>query len=392
MKVPLKYIYRSLFARKLTTFLTILGISLVSFLFCGVLMLADGIAKVLTSTGENDNVMILQKDKFSAEESSLTPEQADRIEELEGFVMDENLGEQLLAPELVVSIQLENKDDDKLKNLTLRGVVEASTYLRRNFRLIDGELYEMGLPTCIVGRIVAEKIKNCRIGDSIKINNDYYYVNGIFETGGTLYDSEIWADIYSLTDSYNRSGVAGSLILARIEKPDEYELFDSIVENIPDLEVSVVRETSFYERQTEFSTRFLKILGFFICIVFALGATIGAMITMYSAVANRINEIATMRALGFHRRSILAAFLLESISIGIIGAIIGIVSASSLQMFEMQMFSTVGFFGEFYLRMTLTMLTVLLTFGFAILMGLLGGVLPSVRASRMKILDAFRAV
>jgi len=391
MKVPFKYIYRSLFARKLTTFLTILGISLVSFLFCGVLMLADGITKVLTSTGEFDNVMILQKDKSSEVESSLTPDQADRIEELEGIVFDDSLGEQMLAPELVVSLQLENKEE-KLKNLTLRGVVEASTYLRRNFRLIDGDLFEMGLPTCIVGRIVAEKIKNCQIGDSIKINNDYYQVNGIFETGGTLYDSEIWADIYSLTDSYNRSGTAGSIILARIEKPDQYELFDSIVENIPDLEVSVVRETNYYERQTEFSTRFLKVLGFFICIVFALGATIGAMITMYSAVANRINEIATMRALGFHRKSILAAFLLESVSIGIIGAVVGITAASSLQLFEMQMFSTVGFFGEFYLRMTLTMFTVMLTFGFAILMGLLGGVLPSVRASRMKILDAFRAV
>jgi len=131
-------------------------------------------------------------------------------------------------------------------------------------------------------------------------------------------------------------------------------------------------------------------LGIFICIVFALGATIGAMITMYSAVANRINEIATLRALGFQAEGIQAAFLIESMLIGALGAVFGIAIASTLSTFEIQMFSTINFFGEFYLRMTLTLLTVMYTFIFAISMGFIGGVFPSIKATSMKIIDAFR--
>jgi putative ABC transport system permease protein len=391
MRVPFKYIIRSLFARKLTSILTIIGISLVAFMFCGVLMLAAGIKKVLVSTGEPNNVMVMQKDKYSEVESSLTPEQLDLIENVDVFEYSQELGERLLAPELVVSISLPEKGGEKLKNLTLRGVVEASPMLRKNFRLIDGELYEFGLPTCIVGKVAAQKIANCTVGDSIKINNDYYQVMGIFTTGGTMYDSEIWADIFSLRDSYNRAGVAGSIVLGRLKNPEEFSDAADQLQSIPDLEIRVLKEQNYYSNQAEGTTMFLKMLGIFICAVFALGATIGAMITMYSAVANRTGEIATMRALGFTRLSILTAFLLESIIIGAIGAIIGITGAFSFSFKELQMFSTMNFFGEFYLKMTLTLMTVLLTFAFAIVMGLLGGVLPSIRASRMKIIEAFRS-
>ncbi len=392
MRIPFKYIIRSLFARKLTTILTILGISLVAFMFCGVLMLASGIKKVLVSTGEPDNVMIMQKDKYSEVESSLTPEQVDMIQNVDVFEYSQELGEQLLAPELVVSLSLPDKNDTtKLKNLTLRGVVEASPLLRKNFKLIDGELYEFGLPTCIVGRVASQKMANCTVGDSILVNNDYFQVTGIFTTGGTMYDSEIWADIFSLRDSYNRGGVAGSIVLGRLKNPEEFADAKDQIESVPDLEVQALQEQNYYSNQSEGTTMFLKMLGIFICGVFALGATIGAMITMYSAVANRTGEIATMRALGFTRFSILTAFLLESIIIGVIGAIIGVAGAFSFSFQELQMFSTMNFFGEFYLRMTLTLMTILLTFAFAIVMGLLGGVLPSIRASRMKIVEAFRS-
>jgi len=391
MHNPLKYIFRSLFARKMTTILTILGISLVSFLFCGVLMLADGVQKVLKATGEADNIIFIQKDKFSEVESSITPDQVDLVENMRGIAFDNDLGELLMAPELVVSVSIEDSTTGKYKNITLRGVTEPSTRLRRHFKLTEGELFQMGLPTCISGRIVAEKMKGCGLGDSIKINNDYFRVVGVFETGGTIYDSEVWADIYSLRDSYNRGGEAGSIILARLIYPDSFPAFQDAAEAIPDLNLDLKREAAYYSGQAEGTTFFLKLLGIFICVVFALGASIGAMITMYSAVANRTTEIATMRALGFSRLSVLLAFLIEAITIGIIGAVIGILGASILSVFELQMFSTINFFGEFYLKMTLTMMTILLTFAFAILMGLVGGVFPSVRASRMKIVEAFRA-
>jgi cell division protein FtsX len=383
VKIPFKYTFRSLFTRPLTTILTILGISFVAFILCMILMLADGIAKVLVSTGEKDNVMFMEKDQFSEIQSNLSPDEVDMIENLGYYTFDPEMGEQLFSPELVGSISLPTKDDTtKLKNLTMRGVVEIAPKLRRNFNLVDGELYQMGLPTCIVGSSTAKRFAHCRIGDSINIAGDYFQVVGVFETGGSAYDSEIWADIYSFRDSYNRAGVGGSIVIARLENPDDMEELETKLEEMPDLEIKAGLEQDYYAGQSENTTMFIKMLGIFICIVFALGATIGAMITMYSAVANRITEIATMRALGFQSEGIQAAFLIESMLIGALGAVFGIALASTLSTFEIQMFSTMNFFGEFYLKMTLTLLTVML--------GFVGGVFPSIKATSMKIIDAFR--
>ena len=391
VKVPLKYTFRSLFTRPLTTILTIMGISLVSFMFCAVLMLATGIQKVLIATGEKDNVIIMEEDKFSEVQSMLSPEEVDMIENLGFFAYDADAGEQLFSPELVVSLSVPTiVDTMQYKNITLRGLVEISPRLRRNFKLLDGELYEMGLPTCIVGKSTAQKMAHCTIGDSINISGDYYAVVGIFDTKGSTYNSEVWADIYSLRDSYNRAGVGGSVIVARLEDPDGFEALKEAIEEKPDLEVKAFLEQDYYASQAGNISAFLKYLGMFICVVFALGATIGAMITMYSAVANRTNEIATMRSLGFQAEGIQAAFLIESMMIGALGAVLGIASASILSTFEIQMFSTINFFGEFYLKMALTLLTVFYTFIFAISMGFIGGVFPSIKATNMKIIDAFR--
>ena len=389
--IPFKYTFRSLFSRPLTTVLTILGISLVSFMFCGVLMLAAGIQKVLTSTGETDNVVFMEEDKFSEVQSSLMPDEVDKLENLGFFAFDEEYSEQLFSPELITSIYLPCKEDTtELKNVTMRGTGEIAPRLRRDFRMIEGEMYEMGLPNCIVGKSLSKRMAHCNVDDSINVAGDYFRVIGVFECGGSMYDSEIWTDIYSLTDSYNRAGVAGSIVLARLEEPGEFEALKQTLEDTPDLEVKAYIERSYYEGQSENTTGFLKYLGMFICVVFALGATIGAMITMYSAVANRTNEIATMRSLGFQAEGIQAAFLIESMLIGTLGAVLGIAVASIFSSFELQMFSTVNFFGEFYLKMTLTLLTVMYTFIFAISMGFVGGVFPSIRATQMKIVDAFR--
>ncbi len=389
--VPVKYTFKSLFSRPLTTVLTILGISLVSFMFCGVLMLANGIAKVLVATGEDDNVVFMEEDKFNEVQSMLSPEEVDKIENLGYFTFDEEFGEQLLSPELVASITLPDiNDTTKDKNVTMRGTNEIAPRLRRNFRMVEGEMYEMGLPNCIVGKSLTKRMANCNIGDSVNVAGDYFKVIGVFETGGTMYDSEIWTDLFSLRDSYNRQGVGGSIVLGRLEDRNDMAALKKELDENPDLEVKAFIEKDYYKTQSENTTGFLKYLGMFICIVFALGATIGAMITMYSAVANRTNEIATMRSLGFQGEGIQAAFLIESMMIGALGAVIGIAVASVLSTMEIQMFSTVNFFGEFYLKMTLTLLTVLYTFIFAISMGFVGGVFPSIKATRMKIVDAFR--
>jgi ABC-type lipoprotein release transport system permease subunit len=324
-------------------------------------------------------------------ESALLPGEVDKLENLGFFAFDQEYGEQLFSPELIASISIPSKADTmELKNVTMRGTGEIAYRLRRDFNLIEGEMCEMGLPYCIVGKSLTKRMAHCQMGDSINVAGDYFKVIGVFECGGSMYESEIWTDIYSLIDSYNRVGMAGSIVLARLEEPAEFETLKQTLEDTPDLEVKAYIERSYYERQSENTTGFLKYLGMFICVVFALGATIGAMITMYSAVANRTNEIATMRSLGFQGEGIQAAFLIESMMIGILGAVLGIAVASVFSTFEIQMFSTINFFGEFYLKMTLTLLTVMYTFIFAITMGFVGGVFPSIKATQMKIVDAFR--
>jgi len=212
-------------------------------------------------------------------------------------------------------------------------------------------------------------------------------VVGIFDAGSTGFSSEIWGDADQLMQTFRRQ--AYSSVIFTLSDPSAFDAFKARVESDPRLTVEAKRETRFYADQSEVMAKFLRILGTSLTIIFSLGAVIGAMITMYAAVANRTAEIGTLRALGFQRRSILGTFLMESLLLGLIGGAAGLFLASFLQLFTI---STLNFqtFSELAFSFTLTAEIVWQALAFSLVMGFVGGVLPALRASRMKIVDALR--
>jgi ABC-type antimicrobial peptide transport system permease subunit len=212
-------------------------------------------------------------------------------------------------------------------------------------------------------------------------------VVGIFDAGNTGFSSEIWGDGDQLMQAFRRQ--AYSSVIFKLRDPSEFAAFKIRIESDPRLTAEAFRETAYYAKQSEMMAKFLRILGISLTVIFSIGAIIGAMITMYAAVANRVSEIGTLRALGFRRRSILAAFLFESLLLGFFGGAIGLLLASFLQFFTV---STMNFqtFSELAFSFTLTLSLAVQSMTFALFMGFAGGLLPAIRASRMNIVDALR--
>jgi putative ABC transport system permease protein len=245
-----------------------------------------------------------------------------------------------------------------------------------------------GSAEVISGKSIAQRFQGGGIGETVRFGMRNWTVVGTFDAGNTGFSSEIWGDVEQLMQAFRRP-VYSSVIL-KLRDPQELETFKTRVENDPRLTVEVKREKIFYEEQSEVMAKFLRILGLTLTITFSLGAVIGAMITMYAAVAQRVTEIGTLRAIGFQRGSILMAFVLESLFLGLIGGGVGLFLASFLQLITV---STMNWqtFAELAFSFTLTTNIAGKSLIFALVMGLVGGFLPAVRAARMNIIDALRA-
>jgi putative ABC transport system permease protein len=386
MKVPISYSYRNLLTRKLTTILTVSGMGLVVFVFSAVLMLAEGLEKTLVQSGSFDNVVVIRKAAESEVQSGIDKLQADIVEMLPQISVDSD-GERFFAKELVVLITLPKKFTDKTSSVTIRGIGTKSMLVRSSVRLVKGRMLRTGTSEIIVGVSVAKRFKDLEIGKTLRFGMRDWNIVGLFDAGNTSFSSEIWADVNQLMQTFRRN-VYSSLIF-KLRDPYEFEMVKGIIENDPRLTLEAMRETKYYEKQSAVMAKFLRILGISLTSVFSLGAIIGAMITMYSAVANRISEIGTMRALGFTRMNILIAFLIESLFLGLCGGIVGLFFASFLQLYTV---STLNFqtFSELAFTFSLNLKTILLGMGFSLVMGFLGGLFPAYRASRMNIVDALR--
>lgn len=386
MAIPLMYSVRNMWTRKLTTVLTVAGMSLVVFVFAAVLMLAQGLRKTLVQTGSYDNVVVIRKSAESEVQSGVERLQASIIETSPEIAVDSD-GKPLVAKELVVLITLPKRGTDKPSNVVIRGIGEKSIVLRPQVKLIQGRMPRPGSSEIIAGSSIARRFAGGGFGESLRFAMREWNVVGIFDAGNTGYSSEIWGDVNQLMQAFRRP--AYSSILLRLRESSAFDRVKRTVENDPRLSLEALRETRYYEKQSEIMAKFLRILGITLTLIFSTGAILGAMITMYTAVANRISEIGTLRAIGFQRRSILFAFLAESLALGGLGGIIGLVSASFLQLFTV---STLNFqtFSELAFTFSLTSEIALAAFGFALFMGLVGGVLPAVRAARMNIVEALR--
>ena len=387
MAVPFKYTFRSLITRKLTTLITVAGIALVVFVFAAVLMMAYGVEKTLVATGSKENVMVMRKSS-QGEISSIVDGETQNVVRTLQYIAKTNDGRQIISGEPVVIINLEIKSGG-MSNVTVRGVSQVVNILRPQLKITDGRMFNPSLRELIVGKAVSNKFAGAEIGSKIKFAGDFWNVVGLFEANGSGFESEVWGDATQLQSAFNR-GNSVSTMTVKLDNPDNFDKFQRAFNADRRLQqFEVMTEQRFFEMQSEYLAAFIRILGTFITIIFSFGAIIGAAITMYAAVANRTIEIGTMRSLGFKRRSILAAFLSESLLITLIGAAIGLFFASFLQLFTI---STLNFnsFADLSFAFALNPSIITSCLIFAIVMGLLGGFLPAVRASRLNIVNSLR--
>ncbi len=386
MPIPLNYSYRNLMTRKFTTALTAGGMSLVSFVFAAVLMLAAGLEQTLVDTGSPENVVVLRGAAETEVSSSIERQSASIIVSQPEVLLD-STGDPMASKETLVLVTLPRRDSQSPINVIVRGIGPHSQQLRHQVEIISGRVPRPGSHEVMVGKNISDRLSGAVLGGKMHFAMIDWNVVGLFDAGKTAFSSEIWADNEQIMSAFRRNSY--SAVIMKAPGSDNFERLKDRLVTDPRLSVQVKREIDFYRDQSDIMAKFIRILGLAMTVFFSVGAILGAMVTMYTAVANRTREIGAMRALGFSRISILTAFLTESILLGLIGGITGLAASSLLQFMTI---STMNWetFSELAFGFNLTSQIIMDTMLFALGMGLSGGLLPAWRASRLKIVDALR--
>jgi len=381
------YIARNLWVRRVTTLLTAGGMALVVYVFATVLMMSEGIRSTLVATGQPDNVMVLRQGAGAEINSAIERGQAAVLSTLPGIATDA-LGRPLLSAEPVVLINLPKRSNGKPSNVTVRGTSETGLQLRPGVRIVEGRMFRPGTSEIVVGRSTADGFAGVDVGASLRFAGRDWLIVGRYDSGRSGFDSEIWGDAEQMAQAFRRA--VFSIVVFRLA---DSSLFDSVKDRIdadPRLKLEAKPEIRFYAEQSEALATFINILGLSLAVIFSIGAVVGAMITMFAAVAQRTGEIGTLRALGFRRGAVLAAFLLESLLLSAIGGVGGLAAASGMQAVDV---STTNFqtFAELAFRFVLTPTIAGQALAFALAMGVVGGFIPAWRAAKLQIVDCLRA-
>lgn len=385
--IPLKYNIGNLKARKVSTLMSILGIGTVIAVMLAMMGLNNGVRKATTSSGSKDNLMVM-REGAQAEMSSWVSKDAFRIiRALPGIEKDAK-GQPLVGPEIVIGFKIPKKDNPKGANVIVRGVTPASFTLRPNIKMIEGRMFRPGVNEVIVSRRVRDRFVDTNVGDSFRFGPGTWSVVGVFEAPGTAFDSEMWADVDYLGQARKRNAYS-SLLIKPIDRPSLESIKASIAGDNR-LKLLVKSEYQYYADQTNGFigiTILVAIVTFFMVI----GAILATMNTMFNAVASRKRELATLRALGFRRRTVIASVVAESAVVALLGGLAGVLLALPVNLISTgtvnwQTFSEVGFNFNVDLRVALTGLIV------AVVAGVFGGLFPAVGAVRLPITRALREI
>ncbi len=384
--IPLSYIARNLWVRRVTTLLTAGGMALVIYVFATVLMMSEGIRSTLVATGQADNVIVLRKGAGAEINSGIARGQAAIVESLPGIASAAG-GGLLLSKEPVVLNNLPKRGSGKPSNVTVRGTSALALQLRPKVQLVEGRMFRPGSSEIITGRAVAGGFQGAGLGETLRFAGRDWRVVGVFDAGRSGFDSEIWGDAEQMLQAFRREGF--STLVLRLQDSAQFDALKSAIEADPRLQLEAKREIQFYAEQSEALATFISILGTALSIIFSIGAIVGAMITMFAAVAQRTGEIGTLRALGFRRGAVLVAFLGEAMLLALVGGVIGLGAAALMQAVDV---STTNFqtFAELAFQFKMTTTIVWQTLLFALLMGFVGGFIPAWRAARLKIVDCLR--
>jgi putative ABC transport system permease protein len=383
--VPFQYNVRSLLVRKVTTFATAFGITLVVFVFAATMMLGEGINRVLTTAGRSDTVVILRKGSSAELASAINNE---HLALFRGPAQVSQAGG--VIGEVVEIVSGERSDGSGISNVLLRGTPPEGYAFRPELKITSGRAPRPGTNEVIVGQGISGRFKGIAPGQSFELRrNRPLVVVGEFTADGSSYEAEVWGDLDTIRNAVGRSAVVSSARV-RLNSAADFEAYRQVIETDKRFSAKVQREGDYYEKQSEALAGFLSVSGILIAVLFALAAMIGAAITMNGAVAHRTREIGTLRALGFSRLSILTSFLLEAILLSILG---GLAGSALVMLLTLITFPVINFqtFSEIVIRFEATPNVFLTSLIFSGIMGLIGGLIPAIRASRVSPVEAMRA-
>ena len=387
MAIPIIYNVRSVRARWTSSIVAVLGIAGTVGVLLAMLAMADGFRHTLVASGSPSNALIMRAGSNTEMVGAVLLDQVQIIQSAPGAARGPD--GPLVSPEVVVIAPLPMKQTGTDANAQVRGVSSKALEVRPFVHIIAGRFFTPGLDEIVVGRNAESSYAGLDLGSSVRISGVTWKVVGIFDAGGSAFDSEVWCDAALLDQAYNRPTSAFQSVTVHLPSPGDFPKFKDALTSDPRLTVSVDREQDYYEKQSEALAHFITVMGSFVAIVMGIGAVFGALNTMYSAVSERSREVATLRALGFSGSSVVLSFVFEALFIALVGGVVGCLFVIPLNSYTVgtlnwQTFSHVSF----SFRLTPTLFAIGICF--SLFMGLIGGVPPAIRAARMPIAAALR--
>ncbi len=377
--VPISYNLRSIRARWTSTIVAILGIAGTVGVFVAMLSLARGFRATLVASGSPDDALVMRAGSTSEMMGGITLDSVKLVQDKPGVARDSS-GQPLVTQEVVgvVPIPLISTGTDA--NVEVRGVSPNVLQIRKFVRVVQGRMFHSGLDELVVGKNASKTYEGLTVGNTVNFGGGHWMVVGVFDAGGSSFDSEVWCDARILNEVLKRPDNIFQSATVHLTSPAAFDTFKDSITSDPQLNLEVEREVEYYAKQSSAMTRLITVLGGLVAAIMAIGAIFGALNTMYSAVAERGREIATMRALGFSSWNVILSFLFEALLISLIAGIIGCVAVLPLngmttQTMNFSTFSNIAF--AFKITFNLLVMGVI----FALAMGVLGGLLPAVRAA-----------
>jgi putative ABC transport system permease protein len=378
---------RSLPQRIGTAWVIVIGIAVTVAVMVSVLAMAAGFQHTLKGTARADRAIVLRAGSQAELESTIDRENAQAIMDAPGVKKDE-AGRPIASAEAVVIVALPQKKDGSDANVTLRGIGANAVKLRPEMHLIAGRMFRPAVRELIVGKSAAAQFKGLDLGSRIAFRDSEWTVVGIYESGGDAHESELQGDVETVLSAYRRNGFQS--VTAMLDSADAFDRFKGALTTDPTLKVSVQREADYYAAQSRNLSKLLNLLAYFVGGIMALGACFGALNTMYTAVSTRTREIATLRAIGFSGMPIVISVLVEALLLAIIGSVIG--SCAAWLFFNGNTVNTLGAgFSQVVFHLTVTASLVVSGIVVACAIGMLGGLLPAIRAARLPIATALRS-
>lgn len=387
MAIPVIYNFRSVKARWTSAIVAVLGIAGTVGVFVAMLSLARGFKATLVSSGSADNAMVMRAGATSEMTGGVGIDAVKILQDAPGIARGAD--GPLVTPEVVLIAPIPLISTGTDANVQIRGVSKNVLQIRNKVKIIEGRMFQPGLDEVVVGKNATKSYSGLTLGNTISLGNVRWKVVGIFDAGGTAFDSEVWTDAHLLGPAYNRPDTFFQSVTVHLTSPDALQQFKDAVTSDPRLNVDVTREVDYYSKQSTRLTTLITVLGGLIAAIMAIGAVFGALNTMYSAVAERGREIATMRALGFGGPSVVFSFVIEALLIAFVGGLIGCLVVLPLNGFttgamNLQTFSHLAF--AFKITPELLIKGII----FALVMGFVGGFLPAVRAATQPVAQALR--